>query len=370
MSLYTVTRMTHPTDTASGFDGLCHQWQQHWPAIASARQKAPQIRQQIHDAITAAATDLIPPDAALVVFGSLSRNEWTSGSDVDWTLLLDTGANPQHYRVTQRIGQILSDLKLAEPGNTGTFGNMTFSHDLIHQIGGQEDTNINQTRRLLMILESTAIVGSDVHQRVLGQILQRYVHDGLPMAMSHEPMPLEVPRFLLNDIVRYWRTMTVDYAKKAWDSPNHKWAVRKSKLRLSRKLMFTSGLLMCFSCELSHPDSNPALFDHEPAESRLVNQLLKQVALSPMDRLCNALLQLSHPQTAAILLGAYDRFLAVLNDPEARKILTQLTPQSATNNDLFTEIQQLGEAFNAGLETLFFDDHPALAQCIRRYGIF
>ena len=34
------------------------------------------------------------------------------------------------------------------------------------------------------------------------------------------------------------------------------------------------------------------------------------------------------------------------------------------------EVQQLGETFNEALEALFFDDHQALAQCIRRYGIF
>lgn len=362
--------MAQANDTASGFDGLCHQFKQHWPAIAQVRIRAPHIRQQIFDAIASVDTHLIPSDVALVVFGSLSRNEWTSGSDVDWTLLLDTGANPQHYRVAQRVGDILTDLKLAEPGNTGIFGNMTFSHDLIHQIGGQEDTNINQTRRLLMMLESTAIVGGDVHQRVLKQILQRYVHDGLPMAMSHATTAMDVPRFLLNDIVRYWRTMTVDYAKKAWDNPNHKWALRKSKLRLSRKLMFSSGLLMCFTCELIGADKDTNLFDHEHPESQLVNLLLKQVALSPLDRLCNALLQLSNEKTAAKLLGAYDRFLAILDDPESRRTLTKLTPESAAGNPLFDEIEQIGEQFNAGLETLFFDDHPALAQCIRRYGIF
>jgi predicted nucleotidyltransferase len=362
--------MARTTNDQSGFDGLCQQWQQHWPAIARARVNAPAIRKQIHDAIAETDAHLIPGDAALVVFGSLSRNEWTSGSDVDWTLLLDTGANPQHYRVAQRVGDILAKLDLAKPGDTGTFGNMTFSHDLIHQIGGQEDTNINQTRRLLMILESTAIVGGNVHQRVLKQILQRYVHDGLPMALTDEKAALEVPRFLLNDIVRYWRTMTVDYAKKAWDSPNHKWALRKSKLRLSRKLMFTSGLLMCFACELDQANPDAHLFDHEHPESRLVNVLLKQVSLTPLDRLCNALLQLSSPQTATRLLGAYDRFLAILDDPPSRQKLTQLTPQTATGNPLFDEVQELGETFNEALEALFFDDHPSLAQCIRRYGIF
>jgi predicted nucleotidyltransferase len=362
--------MAHVTEPDSGYARLCTQWQQHWPAIARARQQSPLIRQQIHNAILQTDAHLIPPDASLVVFGSLSRNEWTSGSDVDWTLLLDTGANPQHYRVAQRIGDILAQLKLTKPGNTGTFGNMTFSHDLIHQIGGQEDTNINQTRRLLLMLESTAIVGPTVHQRVLKQILQRYVHDGLPVAISSQLAMPDVPRFLLNDIVRYWRTMTVDYAKKTWDSPNHKWALRKCKLRLSRKLMFASGLLMCFACVLKTGDSAEQLFDHEHPESQLVNLLLKAVGQSPLDRLCDALLQFSCPDTATRLLGAYDRFLAVLDSPDARQTLTRLTPELAMDNSLFAEVQQFGEQFQTAMETLFFDDNPTLAQCIRRYGIF
>ena len=31
-------------------------------------------------------------DTSLVVFGSLARGEWTSGSDLDWTYLIDGGA--------------------------------------------------------------------------------------------------------------------------------------------------------------------------------------------------------------------------------------------------------------------------------------
>lgn len=33
--------------------------------------------------------NLIPVDASFVVSGSLAREEWTYGSDVDWTLLID-----------------------------------------------------------------------------------------------------------------------------------------------------------------------------------------------------------------------------------------------------------------------------------------
>jgi hypothetical protein len=34
---------------------------------------------------------------------------------------------------------------------------MAFSHDIIHQIGGQNDTNKNTTQRILLLLESAAM---------------------------------------------------------------------------------------------------------------------------------------------------------------------------------------------------------------------
>src|ERR1039457_1162058 len=73
-------------------------------------------------------------DTSVVVFGSLARGEWTSGSDLDWTYLIDGQANSDHLRIVQAIQNVLKeDPRFKAPGATETFGNMTFSHDLIHQ---------------------------------------------------------------------------------------------------------------------------------------------------------------------------------------------------------------------------------------------
>jgi hypothetical protein len=51
----------------------------------------------------------------------------------------------------------LENLSAKEVGREGLFGSMAFSHDLVHQIGGEDDTNRNTTRRILLLLESKVI---------------------------------------------------------------------------------------------------------------------------------------------------------------------------------------------------------------------
>jgi hypothetical protein len=117
-------------------------------------------------------------DSNLVAFGSMARSEWIDWlSDLDWTFLIDGQCKPLHFQIAQDIRSALKkesrttgdrerEYRFAEPGPTGTFGNMAFSHHLIHLIGGQEDTNKNTTQRILLLLESVPIGASGVHQRV------------------------------------------------------------------------------------------------------------------------------------------------------------------------------------------------------------
>src|SRR5215469_12377317 len=109
-------------------------------------------------------------DTSLVVFGSLARGEWTSASDLDCTYLIDGQANSDHLLIAQKIQKVLDNHKekFRPPGRTGTFGNLAFSHDIIHQIGGQNDTNRNTTQRILLLLESRAIgKNTQAYERVL-----------------------------------------------------------------------------------------------------------------------------------------------------------------------------------------------------------
>jgi hypothetical protein len=55
------------------------------------------------------------------------------------------------------------------------FGQITFSHDLIHYIGGQDDTNHNLSRRILLLLESSMVLNDKIdgtaYERVIRGII-------------------------------------------------------------------------------------------------------------------------------------------------------------------------------------------------------
>src|SRR6201993_5370916 len=108
--------------------------------LTAASDAAARTRGDLDDLLSARIGRYTSQDTSLVVFGSLARGEWTSGSDLDWTYLVDGQANSDHLRIAQEIQKAISEHpEFRPPGQTGTFGNMAFSHDLIHQIGGQHD---------------------------------------------------------------------------------------------------------------------------------------------------------------------------------------------------------------------------------------
>lgn len=127
-----------------------------WPFITASRTASQEMKQRL----TRELRHLVSPETTLVVYGSLARGEFSQGSDVDWTLLVDGAADPYHQDAAQRIGGRMREMDLPPPAPGGPFGSLTFSHDLIHNIGGEDDTNRNTTQRLLLLLESAPIGSS------------------------------------------------------------------------------------------------------------------------------------------------------------------------------------------------------------------
>jgi predicted nucleotidyltransferase len=313
--------------------------------------------------------DQDPTDTSIVVFGSLARGEYTSGSDVDWTLLIDARADEGHYKAAREVTQLLKRERFQAPGPTGVFGNVAFSHPILHQIGGQEDTNKLTTQRILLLLEAAAVCRGEALERVIRLVLTRYVEDdrGLLYGSKGEV----VPRFLLNDIVRYWRTVTVDFVYKQRDREGG-WALRNTKLKMSRKLIFVSGLLTCFGFEL-FPGAEPwrdagGRLDVE----RLVTFLCERVRVPPLEHLAQAALRPGvEPATARALFEEYDAFLGVLADQEKRDHLKELTFADLDRGDaLFRETSRSGRRFQEALDQLFFVQDPQLRGLLQVYGVF
>lgn len=337
---------------------------QEWSNLVAARRRS---REQINE-LNARLRSVVPEDTTCVVFGSLARLEFTEHSDIDWTLLVDGCADAGHQDFAGRIKSRFRELQLVDPTAGGPFGNLTFSHDLIHRIGGDDDTNRNTTQRLLLLLESVSIARSAAYERVVEQVLARYVEEDLT---GTGDTPYRVPRFLLNDVVRYWRTMAVDFAHKRRSRGEAGWALRTAKLRMSRKLMYASGLLTCFSCEFEF--SARAGERYRPGQSQdVLRHLSALVRTTPLDIVARVVLQyfgeLSGPGLE--LFGAYDEFLALLNDANRRRHLKALRPSEADANPEYDRVRELGGRFQSALTEIFFVRDTPVRELTQRYGVF
>jgi hypothetical protein len=292
------------------------------------------------------AAGALPSDAAVVLFGSWGRRELTQGSDDDWLLVVDgpprDGLDPAVDAVRAVLGG-----ERAGPGPQGTFGTVAFGRDLVEHIGLEDDDNRNLTQRMLLVLESSPVVGDDVHARVWRQILDRYLSES--RADRRGP-----PRFFLNDVMRYWRTIAVDFAGKHRDD-DAKWGLRNAKLRTSRKMLFAGGLVPILRCHaLRHADA--AAF------------LAQQLALPATDRVADAFLAAGQHDAGVRCLGAYDRWTGMVGDPAVRDELSALDRETAMASPTFQEVRRLAAELQNGLLALLFE--TSLAPAVREYAIF
>lgn len=318
----------------------------------------------------------LPSQASFVSFGSLARKEYTEGSDLDWCLMIDGKADTGHRDAERELKKILEESgKFGKPNPTGAFGALVFGHELIHCIGGMHDTNANLTRRLLLLLESAETQPhSPLSPRLslMRGILQRYFSEE-----AHFPGKEFFPRFFLNDVVRYWRTIAVDYAAKINERGMADWALRNAKLRFSRKLLYIAGLLLTYETtlfpksDLLPEDAENLLFDLGQPELSSTEHCFHALLLTPLELLARACIKLDLSKfDVTALFRDYDRFLAILATTEKRNELKGLTFEQSESNPLFQEVRALGHDFQNSLNHIFLTPDTELGKLTLKYGVF
>lgn len=337
-----------------------------WRAINKAIGASEEQVKQLDEVILGSDGRPLAEDSSIVFFGSLARGEWTSQSDPDWVLLIDGQVNEQHFLALRHIQKKLRELVKNEPGATRTFGELAFSHELVHRIGGIDDTNRNLTLRMLLLLESVSIGSDLVRQRVLKAILYRYLADDPSWTWRSDA---ELARFLLNDFVRFWRTMAVDFADKFHDQEGEKWALRNTKLRFSRKLLFLVGALACFSWKL-HPPSELTDNPKSPTDVA-IRHFESYLGRPPLEILADELLLANAPaKLCQELFSTYDEFIAILDDEESRRELEELPRDVAEKSELFQRVRKISHRFQAALTEWLFKPDTPIFELVKKYGLF
>jgi hypothetical protein len=193
------------------------------------------------------AENLIVGKACVYATGSFGRLEAGERSDLDLFIVVDTQKprGPKAGRVGALDG--LDEIKLkyhlikaVENGNIARFdggGKYLAVHtvgDFTGNLGSPEDDAKNTfTGRLLMLLESKPLLESGIYAKAVGNVTEAYFID------YHDNKASFIPAFLINDIMRMWRTFCVNY-----EYYRTKGSV-KSKVKLL-KLKY-SRMLTCYS---------------------------------------------------------------------------------------------------------------------------
>jgi predicted nucleotidyltransferase len=248
--------------------------------------------------------------ACVYATGSYGRCEASNHSDLDVFIVAKNKNEAQGEKVSMlnRLDEICikADLiKMSKHFDLPPFSGE--GHYLVHytvndftkSLGKPEDDFTNTfTARLLLLLESCALIGKPIYREIAQEVIAAYWRDYEPHSEDF------MPAFLANDILRLWRTFCVNYEAFTNTSP----AEQKVKRKIQNYKLKHSRLMTCYSAILY-----------------LLYIYRKNETVSPLD----AMRMFETAPTHRIQEMAVDRFLAdssiTLNDllQQYEKFLTE-----------------------------------------------
>lgn len=305
----TITKLNEGADVAAVLDG--------------ARDRS----EKILETLRSVAAELLggDPDLIIGVNGSVARREVTSGSDVDLFVLTLSGdlAAAEKAQAEYRRRLVARGIKM--PAHGGVFEYPLRTTQLTATIGGEDDTNTYITRRMLYLLEGEWVANADGFKSLRSDLVVRYVSEDLD--------DQKIVRFFLNDVIRYWRTICVDFENKTADSTKPR-AIRLVKLRMSRMLLYVAGIAA----------ARQTVGRNAAAKRERLAELL---ALPPLERLG----QIHGPEKMMPVQALYATFLSALNREEIRSRL-ELPGAEGLCTQEFKELTEVARDFKAGLLAL------------------
>lgn len=293
----------------------------------------------------------------IVAFGSLARHEWTHNSDLDFLIIVGRDdVTPGLLRKANAVAaQCIESLAAGQPGMTGTFGATISSFELVSRIGLEHDTNSSTTRRILILEESVSLFNTISHDKLVDRILSRYL-------VEYETPKRGVPRLLLNDVVRYWRTIAVDYQAKNWArNSDDGWGLRYLKLRITRKLCFAAMLAALFK---------PAIAG-TPCDSHYLAGVLEKPPLARLGILLE-FLDSGGVEALRECVQIAGNFNGLLSDRDFRARAARLDYRDSkgARDEDFSRALADADRLQTCLSRIYFESNKDLTAVVTKYGLF
>ncbi|GEC15576.1 nucleotidyltransferase domain-containing protein [Nitrobacter winogradskyi] len=262
-----------------------------------------------------AAEEMVSGKACVYTTGSFGRGDASPYSDLDLFIVgrLDDDKEEEPTSALKRLDDVLvradlvratRDLKIPDFDGDGKYLVHYSIADLTKTLGHPEDDVTNTfTARLLLLLESSPLLGRSVYESITRDVIARYWQD----FSDHEAS--FIPGFLANDILRLWRTFCVNYEVRTASTSVEKKAKRKVK---NFKLKH-SRLLTCFSALLFLLN---VFRLNKTVRSEDAVEMIKLSPTQRLEKIAGMHADMSVQSCVSKLLDQYDAFLEMTNHSE------------------------------------------------------
>lgn len=288
----------------------------------------------------------------IFLVGSYGRLEASQNSDLDCIFIhKDKLEKSEKEEICLNIFGIAKKNGIIKtPGDTGTFKEFVKLETLLKNIGGINDTNKNLTRRILILTESYFLFNDDLCKEVISAIFNKYTEK----AKKSE----KEPRELINELVRYYRTITIDYKYKI-EEAKKSWGIRNLKLRHSRKLLFFTSISIIFTAMKK--------FEKNNYEDKY-NYIFENINRPPIIKLGKVLIENDKSLNHEPFIY-YNKFLEFISDEKILQELDNLDYSKRHSNRIYSEFKKNSDRLDESLKDLIksIDDWDDL---FYRYIVF
>lgn len=185
------------------------------------------------------------------VTGSYGRLEAWRESDIDPFFLYDSADETERFpwtsfvRLSSRLIEIAKAMDFPPFTQDGRYLEVQYVSQMEQVLGSPNDDSLNAfTARMLLLLESQPLHDEDLYARLLERIIGFYYRDFEDHADDFLPI------FLVNDILRFWRTLTLNYEHhrlKLLPLTDEELQRKKAESALKNYKLKVSRLATCFS---------------------------------------------------------------------------------------------------------------------------
>lgn len=262
---------------------------------------------------------------AICIVGSYGRKEASPESDLDFFFLADKRSRDFSKEIAT-FRRLLSKHGIRKPSSDGAFDSYVETCEgMVANIGGFDDPTQKLTRRLLFLLEGDCLYNRALFDKCRRRLISHYVRRTIT---EHQ-----LCKFLLNDLIRYYRTICVDFECKTHEN-GKSWGDRNIKLQFSRKLLYFSGILVVAETWQSHWQTKRIL----------LMKYLKQTPIERMTSICG--------EQAKGALQMYDDFLEEMAKPAVREMLKETSDDRKRHTADFRKFKNRGHHFTLELSRL------------------